>query len=89
MDKQELVDKVARRTGVSREVVKNIINEAFDQIKEALANGEPFYNRGFGTFEVKVRKGGVCNLHGEQVKNPDRRKPFYKPSKEWVKELNG
>ena len=88
MDKMELVNKVAARTGVERDVTKTIIDEAFDQIKDCLTNGEPFFRRGFGTFEVKLRRGGVNNLHGENKKNPDKRKPFFIPSREWVKELN-
>ena len=89
MQTKDLVQKVAGITGVSQEVVKSVIDEAFDQIRLSVEDGEPFYKRGFGTFGVKMRKGGTCNLNGmHNVKMPDKRKPYFKPGKEFVKGCN-
>ena len=88
MTTQELVKKVADTTGVNHEVVKAVVDEAFDQIRLSVEEGEPFYKRGFGTFSIKLRKGGICNLNRKAEKMPDKKKPFFKPCKEFVENCN-
>lgn len=89
MQTKDLVQKVAGITGVSQEVVKSVIDEAFDQIRLSVEDGEPFYKRGFGTFGVKMRKGVICHLKGmHNVKMPDKKRPFFKPCKEFVENCN-
>jgi len=62
--KQEIVDAVYEKTGISRKDVKNVVDLVFDVIKDALVEGMAIELRGFGTFEVRIRKGR------EKARNP-------------------
>ncbi len=59
MNKQELVDAVAKRTekqGVSKAAVREVIDSAFEEIAKAIKKEKRFQMPGFGTFTVKTRK---------------------------------
>jgi integration host factor subunit beta len=55
--KADLIDAVYESTGIEREYIKLIIDNFVDKIKKALVDNMVIELRGFGTFEVKVRKG--------------------------------
>ncbi|CAM3230007.1 HU family DNA-binding protein [Sporolactobacillus spathodeae] len=55
MNKNELVQKVAEKTGMSRKDTEFVVNEAFDTIIETLHRNEKVQIVGFGTFEVRQR----------------------------------
>jgi integration host factor subunit beta len=55
--KTELIDRVYEKTGIIRKDIKTALDLAFEGIKEALAGGTVIELRGFGTFEVRRRKG--------------------------------
>lgn len=55
MNKLDLVEKVARETGVSKKVAEDVISCAIAVVKEAVADGAKVSVRGFGTMEAVVR----------------------------------
>ncbi|MDR1238975.1 MAG: HU family DNA-binding protein [Treponema sp.] len=55
--KAEIIDSVYEKTGMSRKEIRTIVDLFIDGIKDALVNGMIIELRGFGTFEVKIRKG--------------------------------
>ncbi|MDR0623745.1 MAG: integration host factor subunit beta [Treponema sp.] len=55
--KAEIIDSVYEKTGMSRKEIRTIIDLFIDEIKDALVNRMIIELRGFGTFEVKIRKG--------------------------------
>jgi integration host factor subunit beta len=55
--KTELVDRVYEKTGIIRKDIKTVLDLTLEGIKEALADGTVIELRGFGTFEVRRRKG--------------------------------
>ena len=55
MNKSELADRLAGRTGMSRAAAKDAVDGVFDVIGEALANGEEARILGFGTFGTRDR----------------------------------
>ena len=57
--KAELVDQVYEKTGIARKDIKISVDKIFEEIKEALSGGHVVELRGFGTFEVRRRKGRV------------------------------
>lgn len=57
MNKRELSRRVADTTGLSKGVVDQAMNAAFACLAEALTNREKVQLAGFGSFEVKPRKG--------------------------------
>jgi DNA-binding protein HU-beta len=60
MTKSELIQSVARETGLSQSQANKVVNSVFDQIARALQNGEEVRLTRFGTFrtlETKERIG--------------------------------
>ena len=55
--KADIVDSLYQKTGISQKEIRTIIDLFSDQIKEALLRQQIIELRGFGTFEVKIRKG--------------------------------
>jgi integration host factor subunit beta len=55
--KADIVDLVGEKTGISRKEIRIVIDLFIDEIKDALERNRVIELRGFGTFEVKIRKG--------------------------------
>jgi len=54
--KADLVDAVYGKTGMERKDIRFMLDVFVHEIKSALSRGSVIELRGFGTFEVKVRK---------------------------------
>ena len=54
-NKQELVDSVAKATGLTKKDATAAVDAVFTSIEEALKNGEKVQLIGFGNFEVRDR----------------------------------
>jgi integration host factor subunit beta len=54
--KADIVDAVYEKTGMSRKEIRTVMDLCIDAIKDALMRRQVIELRGFGTFEVKVRK---------------------------------
>jgi integration host factor subunit beta len=67
--KVDIVDSVYQKTGMSRKEIRTIIDLFIDEIKDSLIKRMIIELRGFGTFEVRVRKGR------QQARNPKTGKP--------------
>ncbi|GHV61632.1 DNA-binding protein HU [Spirochaetia bacterium] len=55
--KADIVDSLYEKTGMSRKEIRTIIDLFIDDIKDSLVRNMVIEMRGFGTFEVKIRKG--------------------------------
>ena len=55
MNKTEMIDVVASKTGMSKKDSKAAVEAVFAAITEELASGNKVAVAGFGTFEVKDR----------------------------------
>ncbi|MDR3144948.1 MAG: integration host factor subunit beta, partial [Treponema sp.] len=55
--KADIVDSVYEKTGMNRKEIRTIVDLFLDEIKDALIKGMIIELRGFGTFEVRIRKG--------------------------------
>ncbi|MDR3303276.1 MAG: integration host factor subunit beta [Treponema sp.] len=55
--KAAIVDSIYQKTGTNRNDVRLIVDAFIDDVKGALAKNKVIELRGFGTFEIKVRKG--------------------------------
>ncbi len=69
MNKSELADRLAGRTGMSKAAAKDAVDGVFDVIGEALANGDEARILGFGTF-------GTRNRPARTARNPRTRESF-------------
>jgi integration host factor subunit beta len=57
LTKADIVDAIYEKTGAERKDVKDVINRFLEELKGALVSHKVIELRGFGTFEIKVRKG--------------------------------
>lgn len=55
--KKELVQRIAEDTGLTKVVVKSVIQHFLDEVIDELASGHRLEFREFGVFEVKERAG--------------------------------
>ena len=83
MIKQDIVDSVSKKTGLTKLEVEAIINTSFKEIITTLSKNEKIELRGFGTFAVKHRlpKKARNPKTGDPVYLPERYVPVFKPSK--------
>ena len=84
MTKADIVNRVASATGVTKLETEILVDGFFKTISEALAEGEHFEIRGFGTFKVKERKPRIARnpRTGEPVPLAVHWVPTFKPSRE-------
>lgn len=54
--KTDIVDALYEKTGMSRTEIRNALELLIDEMKDALIRRQIIELRGFGTFEVKIRK---------------------------------
>ena len=89
MIKSELVQIIATRNPHLRDV-DNIVSAIFDEITDALAEGNRVELRGFGAFSVKNRpaRTGRNPRTGESVEVEEKWVPFFKTGKELRERLN-
>jgi DNA-binding protein HU-beta len=75
MNKQELVEKVAKDTGMTKTSAAAAMQSAIDGIVKTLKKGQSITFVGFGTFKTSVRKArmGRNPQTGAAVKIPKRR----------------
>ncbi|MDA3850164.1 MAG: integration host factor subunit beta [Spirochaetaceae bacterium] len=64
MTKAEIIENIYDDAGINRKDIHNIIDNFFEQVKAALEDDRVVELRGFGTFEVRTRKGS------EKARNP-------------------
>lgn len=55
MTKSQIIDAVAKKTGLKKKEAEAAVSATIDAITEALVEGEKVQVVGFGTFEVKER----------------------------------
>ena len=55
--KADIVDALYQKTGMDQKEIRKIFDLFIEEIKEALLRQQVNELRGFGTFEIKIRKG--------------------------------
>ena len=54
--KADIIDALYEKTGMSRTEIRSAVDLIIDEMKDALTRHQVIELRGFGTFEVKIRK---------------------------------
>lgn len=57
LTKADIIDSIYQKTGVNRKEIHSVIDLFIEEIKAALSDGRIVELRGFGTFEIRIRKG--------------------------------
>ena len=92
MIRSELIQKIAdENPHLTQKHVEKIVNTVFDEIIEALAQGNRVELRGFGAFSVKRRDAlqGRNPRTGDSVAVEEKHVPFFKTGKLLRDRLNG
>ena len=55
MTKADIVNEIAKKTGIDKATVLTTVEAFMDSVKDSLSNDENVYLRGFGSFIVKKR----------------------------------
>lgn len=59
IDKDELIERVATKTGQNKAIVSEIVDITFEEIYEAFKREEKVSIRNFGTFYIDLRRSGT------------------------------
>ncbi len=55
--KSDLVDSIYDKTGNELKDIRSVVDQFLEEVKTALEEGQSVELRGFGTFEIRERKG--------------------------------
>ena len=89
MTKAEIVNEIARSTGLEKAAVLLVVEKFMEQVKESMIGGENIYLRGFGSFVLKTRKAKTARNISKNttILIPEHKVPVFKPSKLFVDEI--
>ena len=57
LTKAAIIENLHNKLGYNKDQIHVVIDELFEEIKDGLKDSRVFELRGFGTFEVRIRKG--------------------------------
>jgi nucleoid DNA-binding protein len=83
--KADLVDIISDSSGLTKKQVHDVVDSFLCEIKNSLMNNNTLEFRGFGTFEIKIRKGRERARNpktGEIVQVSDHGVVSFRPGKE-------
>ena len=83
MNKTQLIDVVATKTGLTKKAAEAAVNAVNEAITEALVAGDKVQLIGFGTYEVKTRaaRDGRNPKTGETIKIAASKAPAFTAGK--------
>ena len=89
MTKADIVNQIAKSTGVEKIQVQAIVEAFMDGVKEAMTNGQNVYLRGFGSFIIKKRAMKVARNISKNttITIPEHNIPAFKPAKSFAGEV--
>ena len=84
MNKTELIEKIAEKSGLTKVDSKKALEAALDSIKEALAADDKVALIGFGTFSVATRaaRQGMNPSKKEKIQIPEKKVAKFKAGAE-------
>jgi len=83
MNKKDLVERVSKKTKMTKKEVALIVDTVFEEMANVVQSNEKVVISNFGTFEKQERSGymGVHPVTGEPIKIEDHTKISFKSSK--------
>ena len=89
MTKAEIVNEIAKETGIQKETVSTVVEAFMESVKNSLAKGNAVYLRGFGSFIIKHRaeKAARNITKNTTMTIPAHNIPAFKPAKVFVNEV--
>lgn len=79
MTKNQLIEKVAKKSHLTKRAAQDAVNSVFDLIKDNLVRGEKTIITGFGTFLVRSRaaRRGRNPQTGQAIQIPSKKLPSF------------
>lgn len=89
MTKAEIVNEIAKSTGVEKATVMSVVEAFMESVKDSLTSGENVYLRGFGTYQLKRRATKVARNISKNVSItiPAHNIPNFKPAKSFATQV--
>ncbi|MDR2870433.1 MAG: HU family DNA-binding protein [Deferribacteraceae bacterium] len=83
MNKQELVDKVSKKVGLTKKDTQSVVDTLIESIMDTLKKGNSVTLVGFGSFKVVKRaaRKGRNPQSGKSIDIPARKTPKFTPGK--------
>jgi DNA-binding protein HU-beta len=87
--KADIVNNIAKETGVEKVLVQQIVEAFMENVKGSLIEKEPVYLRGFGSFIIKERAQKVARniSKGTTITIPAHSIPAFKPAKSFASKV--
>lgn len=91
MTKAEIVNEVAKSTGIEKVAVQTVVEAFMESVKDSMINGEAVYLRGFGSFIIKHRaeKAARNITQKTTITIPAHNIPAFKPAKSFAEAVKG
>lgn len=88
--KADIVERIAKNTGLSRAESKVVIEEVLLTVVDTLAEGNKIELRGFGVFSTKHREARAARnpKTGEVIKLAEKYVPCFKASPDFNEKVN-
>jgi DNA-binding protein HU-beta len=89
MTKADIVNEIAKNTGIEKVTVQKTVEALMDTIKHSMVTGNNVYLRGFGSFIVKKRaKKTARNISkNTTIIIPAHNIPSFKPAKSFINKV--
>ena len=89
MTKADIVNEIAKKTGVEKIQIQTIVESFMEEVKESLVKEENVYLRGFGSFIIKKRAEKVARNISKNttITIPEHNIPAFKPAKSFAGEV--
>lgn len=89
MTKADVVNEISVRTGLEKNAVADVLDCFFLVTKNSMESGNNLYFRGFGTFELKLRKKKVARniKKNTSLIVPEHYIAKFKPAKEFSEKI--
>jgi len=91
MNKEELVQEVAKKANVTQKEASEVINAWVETVQKTVAKGKKVTLVGFGTFEARKRaaRTGRNPQTGKEIKIPAKTVPAFSAGKKFKTVVNG
>lgn len=86
MTKADIVNEIAKSTGIEKVTVQKTVEAFMESIKDSLVQNQNVYLRGFGSFVVRKRAEKTARNISKNttIKIPEHFIPSFKPSKSFA-----
>ena len=86
MTKAEIVNEVAKATGIEKIEVQSVVEAFMTTVKDSIIRKEPVYLRGFGSFIInhRAQKAASNITQKTTISIPAHDIPAFKPTKKLV-----